>query len=331
MSGLRDVDLHVRIAGTSALTPGRCVTTEALVEEWMPHLNVAAVKRSTGIEQRFFAAPDDTAAALGARALRAALAAAAIDASALERVIFVSSGLGDLVFPATANLVCAELGLRGSCDAFDLNNACLGFLSALDIAVRGIATGSGPVAIVVAELISRCMTPADKRPYLVFGDAVTATVVTSAASGGVLASWLRNDGVAFGNVRMANAAATGKRESIEFTATSTTIGDEAIAAMRVSTAAVLDSSGMTLDEIDWVLPHQPNGVLFRQVLEALGIPSEKTVPVAARIGSTGAAAIPYSLDALYRTRTVVPGQHILMVGVGGGISYGAILYQVPDA
>src|SRR5262249_29638430 len=112
--------------------------------------------------------------------------------------IFVNSINGDMMFPATAALVAQELDLAGTCDAFDVANACMGFLSALDIATRSVATGLGPVGIAVAEATSRTIHPGDHRPYLVFGDAIAAAVVgrPSAVADpdqGVLATFLGND------------------------------------------------------------------------------------------------------------------------------------------
>jgi 3-oxoacyl-[acyl-carrier-protein] synthase III len=322
--------LPLDIVGTSTVLPGNCVSTEDIVARLYPRWEAGHILHKTGIRTRHFKHPEDDCASLGTQALSAALSAAGLPAEALSRLIFVSSGAGDLVFPATANLICAGLGLRSTCDCFDLNNACLGFLTALDIAAKDLYFGAGPIGIVVAALGSRCIDASLPRSYLVFGDAVAAVVVRQTETGGgLLGSWLRNDGVAFGNVRLANPAVTGTREFIDFTATNATIADEAITAIRTSADQVLSRAGLRLEDVQWVLPHQPNGALFKAIIEALGIPLERTVPVADSIGSTGAAAIPISLDRLLRERDVRPGDHILLAGVGGGISYGAMLYQVP--
>jgi 3-oxoacyl-(acyl-carrier-protein) synthase III len=244
-------------------------------------------------------------------------------------VIFVSSGGGDLAFPATANLVTAALGLAGTCDCFDLNNACMGFLTALDLAARSIVTGCGPIGIVVAELASRVITPLDPRPYLVFGDGVAAAVVTPAEKeAGILGIALWNDGIAFGNVRLTNPTMSGRTETIRFTASHAQMGAEAVDAVRRSTAAVLAQAGMSMDDVDWVLPHQPNGALLAAMIEALAVPESRVIPIVGEVGSVGAASIPLSLDRLFRETEVRRGARILMVGVGGGISSGALLYRV---
>jgi 3-oxoacyl-[acyl-carrier-protein] synthase III len=163
----------------------------------------------------------------------------------------------------------------------------------------------------------------------VFGDGLAAAVLAPARNGeGILGSWLRNDGVQLGNVRLANPLGTRQRETIRFVAPSLKMLEEALVAVRAGTDAVLAQAGLTLDEVDWVLPHQPNGAMLDALVDALGVDGDRVVPVAQDLGSVGAASIPISLDRLLRTRHVRPRDRILMVGVGAGISFGAVLYQV---
>ncbi len=319
----------VRIAGTASVDAGRAVSTAEVAAAVTPRRDAGKIAALTGIASRRFSDPLDSAAGLGAQALARALAAADLPATALDRLIFVSSGGGDLLFPASANLVAAALGLRGSCDCFDLNNACMGFLTAFDLAARSLATGSGPIGIAVVEMASRVITPADPRPYLVFGDGVAAAVLTPGRDGeGVLGAHLWNDGVAFGNVRLASPSHTGRLETIRFTASNAEMGREALEAIRRSASVVLEQAGMALADVEWVLPHQPTGALFDAFVEALGVDRARVIRVVHEVGSVGAASIPLSLDRLFRTRTVRAGDHVLMVGVGGGLSSGAVLHRV---
>lgn len=326
----------IEIAGTGAILPGRKVSTESLVAEIQGTADteryeqrVQTVKRKTGIETRYFSHPEDCCESLGSEALQMALDEAGIQAQELERIIFVSSGSGEIIFPATANLICRRLNLRDTCDCFDLNNACMGFLTALEIATCDIAVGSGAVAIVVAEFPSRITTPAEPRPFLVFGDAVVAAVIKKASNGGILSSYLRNDGVTFGNVLLRSPAFTGEMQTIQFTDYKTVIESQAIEALEKCVAVVLQRSGLTVDEIDWILPHQPNGEMFENIVREFQFPKEKLIPVAREIGSTGAASIPYSLHRLKKAKKVKSGDRILLAGVGGGVSYGAMIYEAP--
>src|SRR5262249_16718663 len=162
--------LRVRIAGTASVAPGHAVSTAELARQARPPRDPEQVEARTGIVSRHFAEPAQTKAEVGAEALRLPLEAAGIAAARLARIIFVNSHGGDVLVPATANTVAAMLGLRGTCDCFDLNNACMGFLSAFDLAARCVATGCGPVAVVASEMGSRYITPDDPRPFLVCAD-----------------------------------------------------------------------------------------------------------------------------------------------------------------
>ena len=321
--------LPLRVAGTAHIAPGEPVSTAALVERLSPRPDPAAIEARTGIASRHFATPSPTRGTeLGVQALREALAVASMPAEALRRLIYVSSLGGDLLAPANANRVAAGLGLVRTCDCFDLSNGCMGFLAALDIAARSLATGLGPVGIVVVELGHRVTTPEDPRPFLVLGDAAVAAVVERGRDGeGVLASWLRNDGVAGGNVWMAHPVVTGHRETVRFTASGRQMGEEVIGYIREAADAVLAEAGLALSAIEWVLPHQPNGSLLDAIVAALAIPADRVVRMVHDVGSVGAASIPISLHRLLRGGRLRPGDRILMIGVGAGISYGATLLR----
>jgi len=321
--------LPVRVAGTSTDLPADRRTTAEMAARLVPPRDPATIESRTGIAFRHLAAPGDSPADYAARALRKALDAAGMTPEQLGRIMFVSSGGGDLLLPANANVVAARLGLAGTCDCFDVNNACMGFLTAFDLAARSVATGSGPVGIAVVEFPTRTITPDDPRPFLVFGDAGAAAVIAPATNGGgILGSWLRNDGIAFGNVRVENTAVTRNPTAmIKFTARNEQMGDEAIDAVRRAAAAVLGAAQLRIDDVEWVLPHQPNGPLLTAIVDALAVDWERVVPVVSEIGSVGAASVAVSLDRLFRTRDVRPGDRVLIVGVGAGLSSGAILYR----
>lgn len=318
--------IPVRILGTASVLPERQVTTEELAVAL--GRNPSAIEQKTGIRSRHWALPGSTMAGLGAEALRRALAAAGLEARSLRRLLFVSSTGGDVLIPATANRIAAELGLAGTCDAFDLNNACMGFLSAFDVASRSVATGLAPVAIVVVELGSRIISAEEHRPYLVFGDAAVAAILGPARGGeGVLGAAFANDGTQPSDVWMAHPLVTGASERVRFEFSYQHIAEVALQALKTATRSVLEQARLSLSEVEWVLPHQPNGAMLRLIIEALGVEPARIVPVVEEVGSVGAASIPLSLDRLLRTRPVRPGERLLMVGVGAGISHGAVLYQ----
>lgn len=319
--------IPVRILGTSGVLPGRAVSTEELARKL--GRDPAKMEERTGIRTRHWVEPGTRMTDVGVEALRRALEAAKLAPTDLRRILFVSSTGGDATAPATASMIAGALGLTGSCDAFDINNACMGFLSAFDVAARSIATGLGPVGIVAVEFISRGLDPSQPRPYLVCGDAAAAAVLGSARPGeGVLGVALSNNGTLPADTFFGQSLLTGQLEKVQFIASREDILQIALNALRGATQEVLKQAGLTLNDIQWVLPHQPNGALLDAIVNALGLDRARLVPMVRDVGSVAAVAIPYSLDLLLRTRDVRPGDRILMVGVGAGVAQGALLYQV---
>ena len=144
----------------------------------------------------------------------------------------------------------------------------------------------------------------------------------------MLGSWLRNDGVAFGNVRLAHAGITGQRETMRFTAPSARMAEEAVEAVCRATEGVLAQAGVMLADVRWILPRQPNGAMLDAITAALAVEPARVIRIVQEFGSVGAASIPVSLDRLLRTAPVQPGDYVLMVGVGAGISSGAVLLRL---
>lgn len=333
--------IPVRILGTGSVLPGRMVTTAEVCERAYPGRDPADLVARTGIQTRYWADEGTTHASLAADAMRRALASAGMQASDLVRLIQVNCTGGDTLLPATANAVGDALGLHGSCDCIDLNNACTGFLSAFDLAARSVATGLHPVGVVVSELWSRHLDPSDPRSYVVFGDAGAAVVLgpgranahphahaNAHVNEGLRSSWLRNDGRLRGSVTLAHAGLTHEPEIVRFGVSNKQITQEATAAILQSARTALTLAGVTMDDIAWVLPHQPNGRMFDMLAAELGIPAHKQLRVVGEIGSVGAASIPLSLDRLWRSGKLREGDLLLMVAVGSGISYGAMVYQL---
>lgn len=342
------------ILGTASSIPGPLVTTETVAAR-AGISDAAELVRRTGIRSRAWAPAGVRASTLGAQVLRDALGAAGLTPRALRRVIFVSSTGAEELIPATATIIAAEAGVGPGHDCFDVNNACVGFLSALDLAYRSVATGLGPVAVVVVELLSRYLTPADPRPYAVLGDGAAAVIVganTTAAHGreqsprpppagstgwperpdpgeaGVLATHLRTDASAPRAVALAHPGVTGERETIRFAESNQRISETTLALLGEATEVVLRDGGLSLAEVEWILPHQPNGRLVESITRTLGLDPARIVPIAPELGSLGAASIPVSLDRLARSGRLAAGQHLLMMSIGGGVSYGATLLRI---
>lgn len=321
--------IPVRILGTASYFPGRLHTTAEVAAMAVPPMDAARAEAATGVRTRWLSGPEVRVADMAAEALRGAAEAAGIDVRDLKRVILSTSTGGDLVSPATANAAVHALGLDNRCDGFDVNNACMGWLTGFDLGARSVATGLSPVGVVAAEPMSRGIRPDHRRPWVIFGDAAAAAILGPGRPGeGILGIKLGNDGSVPKTVYAEQPLVTREMEWIRMTMPRREMGPLVVRLLRDSALAVLDQCGETMAGVDWVLPHQPNGVMLAMVVDALSVPMEKVVPVVAEIGSVVSAALPVSLDRLLRTRPVKPGDRILFIGVGSGLSYGAALYRV---
>lgn len=315
----------VRIAATAADLPGELVSSAEVLARAMPQRDAAQMQARIGIDNRAFAPPGETVAAVGARVLRAALAEAGWAPESLSRVILVNSHAGDHPIPATVNGLLDALALRDRVGGFDLNNACTGFVTGLDTAARMVMTGVGRTAVVTVELLSRWISPEVPRSYVVLGDAAAATLLEPAPAGtGLLAADFGNDGSRSAAVTLQHGADT----RIEFGVPGPTFFDYALEGMTRSAAAALAQAGLSRADVDWFVLHQPNGALFDAFCRALEVPAHQTVRLVDQIGSVGAASAAVGLDALRRQRPVAPGQVVLFVAVGAGASRGAVLWRL---
>jgi 3-oxoacyl-(acyl-carrier-protein) synthase III len=316
-----------RILGTGAAFGARRISTESLVAQVWPGREPADAARRVGIRARHWEAGEG-AAGLAEAAVRAALDAAGLPPQALRRIVLATSTGGDTLIPATAHAVAGALGIDGACDCFDLNNSCVGFLSAMDVAALTVAAGRGPVAVVAVEVFSRHIDPSRPRPYLVLGDAAGACVLGAARPGeGFLASEHRTHAALRGRLVTPRPSA-GSVPVIDFEPHASEMTACAIDGMRVCTERALASAGISLEDVNWVLPHQPNGHILTAVRDALAIDPTRLVPIVEERGSLGAASTAVSLDVLWRSGKVRPGDRVLLTGVGSGTAAAALIYRV---
>ncbi|MDD9971744.1 MAG: ketoacyl-ACP synthase III [Myxococcales bacterium] len=318
--------IRCSLLGTGSLLPGRPVSSREVAKRAVPPLAPEFIEQRAGIVKRHWVEPGTRSAPLGAEVLRQALSSAGMDAKELRRILFVASTGGDWLIPATATRIVHELGLTGQCDALDINNGCVGFLSALDLASRSVATGCGPVAIVTVEIFSDMLMPDEPRCYAIFGDAAAAVVVgPGAGDDGLLGSRLGSDPTLGLTASMEHPRFSGRVHPLRFGISNRTMSEEAVGYLVRAAREALSEAELSVADIDWVLPHQPNGNMFDQIIAALEVPAERTVKLVGEIGSTGAASIPVALDRLVRTGQLHASSKLLLVSVGAGVSYGAVV------
>ncbi len=319
------------ITGCGSYLPERILSNDELsamvdtTDEW--------IASRTGIRQRHIAAEGELTSDLAYQAALKALDGAGKTAEDLDLII-LGTTTPDQTFPATATRVQAMLGMTGGM-AFDVQAVCSGFIFALSVADNFIRTGQVKTALVIgAETFSRILDWQDRTTCVLFGDGAGAVVLEAAdaASGeggeerGILSTHLHSDGrlndilyvdggpsstQTVGKVRMA-----GKEVFRHAVVNLADVVNEALAA-----------NGLSIHDIDWLVPHQANKRILEGTARKLGIGTDRVVLTVDRHANTSAASIPLALDEAVRDGRIEPGHLILMEAMGGGLTWGSALIR----
>lgn len=321
-----------RILGTGSALPARIVTNAELAEtvetsdEWI-------VER-TGIRQRHVAGEGETTATLATAAARAALADAGVDASSIGLIV-LATATPDNTFPASATKVQDALGCNGGI-AFDVAAVCSGFLYALSIADSMLRTGMAKRALVIgAETFSRILDWEDRTTCVLFGDGAGAVVLeapTAEASAskdapGILATRLHADGAQYDLLYVDGGPSTTQ-----------TVGHVRMRGQEVFRHAVvnladvlkevLEGTDVSVDQIDWVVPHQANKRILDATARKLGISPDKVVVTVNQHANTSAASVPLALDVARKDGRIKAGDLVMLEAMGGGFTWGASLIRM---
>ncbi len=317
-----------RIAGTGSALPPRRLTNDALAAQLSANgieTSDAWIVERTGIRARHFAAPEVGSSDLGVEAARHALEAADVDAASIDLII-VATSTPDMIFPSTACLVQHKLGVAG-CAAFDVQAVCSGFVYGLTVADSLIRTGAARRALVIgSEVFSRILDFKDRGTCVLFGDGAGAVVLEASDTPGIVASELHADGRYAGILCVPGTVSGGA-----------ILGDPllkmdgpavfklAVGVLNDVAKSVLEKAGRTAADIDWLIPHQANIRILQSTAKRMGLPPEKLVVTVDRHANTSAASIPLALDEFVRAGRIRRGDTLLLEGVGGGFTWGAVL------
>lgn len=320
--------IHARITGTGSHLPGLPVSNDALIAAHGLDSSSAWIVERTGIEARHLASPGTAASDLALPACQQALAAAGRTANDVDLLI-VATSTPDYIFPSTAALLQAKLGMKSGGAAFDVQAVCSGFIYALTIAEKFIQSGSHKCALVVgSEVFSRILDWNDRGTCVLFGDGAGAIVLEASTAPGILASSLHADG-SYNNILAVPGHISGGKP----------IGDpfvrmdgQAVFKFAVRVLAevaneVIAAAGVAKESIDWLVPHQANIRIIQSTTKKLGLSMDHCILTVAAHGNTSAASIPLALDNGVRNGQIKPGQTILLEGVGGGFTWGAVLLR----
>ncbi|MDR1967300.1 MAG: ketoacyl-ACP synthase III [Burkholderiaceae bacterium] len=331
---------YSRIIGTGGYLPPRRVTNDDMVaelaargvetsDEWI-------VQRS-GIRARHFAAPDVVASDLALPAARAAIAEAGVNPGEIDLIV-VATSTPDMVFPSTATILqhkltqsyAAEGITLAGCPAFDVQAVCSGFIYALTVADAMIGRGVARKALVIgAEVFSRILDFNDRSTCVLFGDGAGAVVLEASEKPGILATDLHADGKYVDILCVPGHVSGGQ-----------VLGDPlirmdgqavfrlAVGVLEKSARAVLAKAGKQESDVDWLIPHQANIRIMQGTARKLRLPPQKMVVTVHEHANTSAASIPLALDYGVHSGQVRPGQTVLLEGVGGGFTWGAVLLEM---
>ena len=319
---------HAHIVGWGKYVPRRVLTNDDLAQlvdtsdEW--------IRTRTGIVERRVAEDEETTATMAVQAAQQALEVARLSPAQLDLII-VATATPDHLFPATACLVQDALGATHAA-AFDLAAGCTGFVYGLAIAADLIAAGAYRIALVIgAETLSRIVDWTDRETCVLFGDGAGAVVLQAGEDeGGVLASVLGADGSGGGLLRLPAggskipASERTVAERLHFVEMK---GREvfrfAVRAMPAATREVLAKAGLSLADLNLLIPHQANQRIIEAATKSLNLAAETVYSNLARYGNTSAASVPIALCEAVEEGRLQPGHLVVMVGFGAGLTWGA--------
>ena len=282
----------------------------------------------TGIEARHFADGNTYSSDLALQASRKALEAAGVTAQDIDLII-VATSTPDMVFPSTACILQNKLGANG-CPAFDVQAVCSGFVYALTVADSMIRSGAASRALVVgAEVFSRLLNFDDRTTCVLFGDGAGAVVLEASQEPGILATDLHADGQHVGILCVpGNVSGGNVMGSPMLTMDGQAVFKLAVGVLEKAARAVLVKAGKTEADIDWLVPHQANIRIMQSTARKLKLPMEKVIVTVQEHGNTSAASIPLALDEGVRSGKIQKGDTVMLEGVGGGFTWGAVLLNM---
>lgn len=325
--------IQSQIIGSGAGLPERVVTNDYFsyliddADEW--------IASRTGIRERRFAREDESTSDLATLAAKEALQDAGIGAEEIDCII-VGTSTPDMILPATACMVQKQIGAQNAF-AFDLNSVCGSFVFAMDTADSFIRAGKAKTALVIgADTYSKILNYDDKTSCPLFGDGAAAVILRAQDSPdkGIIESFIRTDGNGWpliqvpssGSRKPVSAASIEARENT-FYMSGKPVYVFATSAIPELIQTVCKKAGITPDQLDWLIPHQANLRIIDAVSKKNGIPPEKFLVNLQKYGNTAAASVGLALNEYRQNGTIKPGNLVLVMGFGGGLSWGGLLIR----
>lgn len=316
--------MYSRIVGTGGYLPEKILTNHDLAQ--MVATSDEWVFSRTGIRERHIVAENQTTSDLAFEAAQQAIEMAGVDPQNIDLII-VATTTPDCVFPSTACILQAKLGIKSGGPAFDIQAVCSGFVYALATADQFIRGGQSKCALVVgAETFSRIMDWTDRNTCVLFGDGAGAVVLKASEEPGIISTHLHADG-SYGHLLEVPACLSGGKAKgnpfVEMDGAG--VFKFAVGVLDSIVEETLAANGMQKSDITWLVPHQANIRIIQATAKKLGMSMDNVVVTVDKHGNTSAASIPLALDVAVRDGRIKPGDTLLMEGVGGGFTWGSAL------
>ncbi|MDT0345815.1 3-oxoacyl-ACP synthase III family protein [Streptomyces litchfieldiae] len=324
---------RIGVLGIGSYLPSHVITNDVIAgpagvtEEW--------IVEKTGIETRRRVKPDEATSDLALYAARAALEDAGVQAADLSLVI-VGTATPDVIGPPVASAVALALECPQTTGTFDIHAACSGFLTAITMAEKQLRVTGGYALVIGADSYSRFLNPADRRTAALWGDGAGAVVLgaVEGENGRVLATKLMNAAVEF---EVGGVMGGGSRQPASYETVDEGLHYVSMQGRRIRqifednvppmAAAFLEEAGVTLDDIDHVVPHQGNLRMVESVETLLGLTHTRLHATAGEYGNTGSASTPITLDQAVRNGSVKSGDTVLMFAIGTGMTFAFVLLR----
>ncbi len=305
------------------LTNGELAGSVETSDEW--------IVARTGIRRRHIAADDQMTSDLGRIAALAALSDAGVEAAEVDLIVLATT-TPDSTFPATAARVQAQLGMTKGA-AFDIQAVCSGFVYALGVADKFVQTGQASKVLVIgAETFSRILDWTDRSTCVLFGDGAGAIVLSaepvSGESGerGVLSTHLHTDG-RFYDLLYVDGGVSSTQSTGFLRMKGPEVFRHAVVKLTEVVQEALTANNMTIDDIDWLVPHQANKRIIDGTAKKLGLPADRIILTVEDHANTSAASIPLALAQGSKDGRIKPGQIVLCEAIGGGLSWGSAIIR----
>jgi 3-oxoacyl-[acyl-carrier-protein] synthase-3 len=315
---------YARIIGWGKYLPEKVLTNQEL--ERLVNTSDAWIMSRTGIRERRIAADDETASSMAVRAAREALKVAGVEPHSLDLVI-AATCTPELIFPACASLIQHSLGAKNAA-AFDVNAACSGFIYALATACQFVSSGAyNKILVVGSEVYSRILDWKDRNTCVLFGDGAGAVVIQAGDSPpGSLSFVLGNDGSKANSIYTPGPCGL-KKGPYYITMNGPEVFKFAVNVICLATRQAVASAHLELSDIELIIPHQANIRILKSAAKALELPLEKVFINVDRYGNTSAASIPIALCEAVEQGRLKEGDHLVLVGFGGGLSWAAMVIE----